>query len=192
MARVHLKAIEAVARLARSFARRAPFSREESVHEPTRRGCLASVEAFAVEPEAAGFLILNEVISPRRLWLALAPPFGSDALRPLRERDPMHLAAPAEASRRALRHQGQDLRGVGAPQEERGTKPRARGPRPGERRIGRGAASLCLASLCLASRYLASLYPANLGLLGQMALDRVEPPHSARAEPLPKPAVSGG
>src|SRR5215510_2181420 len=73
---------------------------EQPLHEPARRVGLARVESFAIEPEAAAVVILHQVVVAGRL--RRSPPFASDALGPLRVRDAMHHAAPAEALRRPL------------------------------------------------------------------------------------------
>src|SRR5947208_1145517 len=77
-------------------------SREEAVHEPARFVRLAAVEALAEEPEAPPRLVLDDVVIARRLRLLPPPPFGCDALRPLRMGDAVRASAPAEASRRIV------------------------------------------------------------------------------------------
>src|ERR1700728_172934 len=79
-----------------------PYSRKQPVHEPARRCRLAPIKSFAEQPEAVAGRILDEVIVARGLRLAVPPPLGADALRPLRAGDVVGDAAPTEAPRRAV------------------------------------------------------------------------------------------
>src|SRR6516165_11054576 len=106
-------------------------SREEPMHKPARPRGFAAIEAFAIEPEAAPDLVLDEIIVARRLRLVPAPPFAGDALRPLRQGDAMGDAAPAEAPWRALGNERRDLGGLGASQHQQRARPRRVGFRPG-------------------------------------------------------------
>src|SRR5215207_11263330 len=99
-------------------------SREEAVHEPARLVHLAPVKALAEEPEAPSRLVLDDVVVARRLRVLLAPPLGRDPLRPLRMGDAMRPSAPAEPTRRPLRHHGDDIRRLGLRQEKRGPRRR--------------------------------------------------------------------
>src|SRR6202030_1228033 len=86
-------------------------SRKQAVHEPARCRRLAPIKAFAEQPEAVAGGILDEIVVARRLGLAVPPPFGADAFRPLRAGDVVGHAAPAETPRRAVGNEGGDVLG---------------------------------------------------------------------------------
>src|SRR5204863_8983404 len=88
-------------------------SSKHPMHEPLRGGGAAAIEAGAVEPEVAAFSIFDDVIVARLLGRA-APPFRRDALGALRFGHLIEDAAPAELSRRPLRDERDDLRGLRA------------------------------------------------------------------------------
>src|SRR5580704_17613493 len=86
-------------------------SRKQAVHEPARRRRLASIKSFAKKPEAMAGGILDEVVIAGWFRLAMPPPFGADAFRPLRAGDVVGHAAPAETPRRTVGNEGGDVIG---------------------------------------------------------------------------------
>src|SRR5919108_3307664 len=86
------------------------MSRIQSMDEPARRRRRrVAIESRAKQPEAQSRLVLDaEIVAPRTALLA--PPGAFDAFGPF---GPNHLvqgAAPAEARRRAVGHEGEDIR----------------------------------------------------------------------------------
>src|SRR5215468_11358672 len=83
------------------------MSRIHPVEKPARRRDVA-VEPAAKEPEAQPRLILDAEIVARGATL-FAPPGAFDAFGSFRTNHFMQGAAPAEAHRRAVRHEGEDV-----------------------------------------------------------------------------------
>src|SRR4051794_6079613 len=96
------------------------------MHEPLRRLLgLATEETRAEDPVAPAARILDAVVvarAARARRTQLAPPFGRDALRPLRLHDAMAETAPGEAGGRAFRHLGNDADRLRPAQQERRTR----------------------------------------------------------------------
>src|SRR5436190_7908179 len=112
------------------------------MHEPARGGGLASVKAFAIEPEAVAVSVFDEVVVARqgllrtqilfqihgwipafagmsgRVKRAQAPPFAGDAFGSLSASHFVGHAAPAETPRRAIGNERGDLGRLGARQQQ--------------------------------------------------------------------------
>src|SRR5260370_3847398 len=77
--------------------------RKQAVQEPARLFELASIEAFAIDPDPHPFAALDaEIIARQRASLLVAPPFHRDALGPFRMGDLVQHAPPAEPHRRPV------------------------------------------------------------------------------------------
>src|SRR5450755_1115107 len=78
-------------------------SSKQAVQEPAWLRKLASVEAFAIDPEPHPFAALDAEIIPRqRAALRVVPPFHGDALGPFRMGDLVQHAPPAKPHRRSV------------------------------------------------------------------------------------------
>ena len=132
-------------------------------------GGLASVKAFAVEPEAVAGLVLDEVVVARRLVRATAPPFAGDALRSLGA-GRRSCITPRQRKRRGGPSGTSAMTSAGS---ARGSSSRGRG-RSFRPALGQGAGTSPVAAHAASARS------------GMMACERLEPSHAARAKPLPE------
>src|SRR5438093_4226969 len=88
------------------------------MHPPARGRSFLAIETFAEKPETAAVDILDAVVVARARE-GIAPPFGSDPLRPLGGANTVQPAAPAELRRRRIRKDRQRLDRLGPMQQER-------------------------------------------------------------------------
>src|SRR5262245_58588421 len=77
--------------------------------EPACLACLASIETFAIEPEALSCFVFNTKIIAGEPIRAASPPFIGDTFWLVRHGDGMSLATPAELPGRAIRHESDDI-----------------------------------------------------------------------------------
>src|SRR5579883_2833824 len=188
-----------VASSAKRGARRimAAASSEQPVHVPSRPPGLATVEAFAIEPEAAAFRILGaEIIAGRPV--RPAPPFGGDALGALDGGNLVHGAPPFEAQGRSVRNFGDRLDRLGAFEEAQGTGGRCEAPRAPSaalpRRAGEGdhGGGGAPPRRNRPSRIAQSRRNRRHGEFGNMRVDAIDPRDAARAEPRAQPVQQIG
>src|SRR6185295_10183295 len=86
-------------------------SREETMDEPGGTwGMGFAIDAFAINPEAAAVLILDNIVIARTLGPGAAvPPFGRDTFRAFHAQDAMGDAPPGESQRRTIGNLGHDV-----------------------------------------------------------------------------------